>query len=116
MGSIMCPGLPSGGGGGPNRGGAGRAGGRGKGGGVLGRGNAVRKKGGGDLKGWMAVAGSKEGVVGAEYVRALRALLTELKVDGQIEQWVRAARLGGAADAELAQVHEQAWRQVVELL
>jgi ATP-dependent helicase/nuclease subunit B len=58
---------------------------------------------------------------GAAYVRDLRALLERLNVPGQIAGWIdRAQRTGGmegsGGGAEMALLHEQAWREVEQLL
>jgi len=84
---------------------------------LLRRVNGVREKVWGDLRGWMGVAEQKQPVMAAEYVRGLQRLLVGLRVESQIERWVEGARGSGqAGDVELAQIHEQAWRQVQELL
>jgi ATP-dependent helicase/nuclease subunit B len=84
---------------------------------MLERVNGVRKKVWGDLRAWMEVAESKMPVAASDYARGLKAMLDRLRVEAQVEEWVRLAREGAEArDVELAQVHEQAWRQIVELL
>jgi ATP-dependent helicase/nuclease subunit B len=51
---------------------------------------------------------------GPEFAKALQDLLRTLGMEGQIRAWANAAREKG--DGELAQVHEQSWRGVCEIL
>jgi ATP-dependent helicase/nuclease subunit B len=103
----------------------------------LARVNAVRAKVWADLEPWLKEAeaaapkgdetsqlpaGEAAGMAteGAIVIQALRALMTRLNIEGQLQAWIDGARkpggADGAANAELAQVHEQAWREVMQLM
>ncbi|MGN6368372.1 MAG: PD-(D/E)XK nuclease family protein [Phycisphaerae bacterium] len=83
--------------------------------------NGVRQRVWESLREWVercarAEAAEGRGMGAADFIEGLRQLLSRLKVEEQIAAWVAAARAGGQGDVELAQVHEQVWRQVQELL
>jgi ATP-dependent helicase/nuclease subunit B len=102
--------------------------------------NAVRAKVWADLEPWVAVveeaarktpdetsqlpagepAAGAAGPEGAVFVRGLRDLMTRLNIEAQLQAWIDGARTPNpeapAGNAELAQVHEQVWREVVQLM
>lgn len=78
--------------------------------------NAIRKQVWGLLQTFAATLAKNnaEKREGREFVRALQMLLQTLGMEAQVQAWAGTARQNG--DAELAQVHEQAWRGVSEIL
>ena len=78
--------------------------------------NGVRERVWGMLREWVAACAKGEGMLAGEFIEGLRKLLVRLNVEEQIAAWVAAARGGEAGDVELAQVHEQVWKQVQEML
>ncbi len=70
------------------------------------------------LREWVEICASADGrgMLAVDFIEGLRKLLVGLKVEEQIAAWVVAGRGGTQGDVELAQVHEQVWRQVQEML
>ncbi|HUO09189.1 MAG TPA: PD-(D/E)XK nuclease family protein [Phycisphaerae bacterium] len=78
--------------------------------------NGIRQRVWESLRAWMDICNACDTGDARTCIDGLRELLKQLRVDEQITEWVAAARKIEGGDAELAQVHEQVWRQVQEML